>query len=131
MKVMTRVGRTKRVFSCPVEAAQDVIGGKWKPIILWHLHATKGPCRFGMLRRAIPNATEKMIVQQLRELESTGIVRRRVFREVPPRVEYSLTEEGKDLREALEDVCKWGERYARRIGAVIRNNLPHDVDRSR
>jgi DNA-binding HxlR family transcriptional regulator len=77
-----------------------------------------------MLRRAIPNATEKMIVQQLRELESTGIVHRKVFREVPPRVEYSLTEEGKDLREALEDVCEWGERYAKRIGAVIRNNPP-------
>lgn len=84
-----------------------------------------------MLRRAIPNATEKMIVQQLRELESAGIIHRRVFREVPPRVEYSLTEEGEDLREALEDVCDWGERYAKKIGAVIRNNLPHDVDRSR
>jgi DNA-binding HxlR family transcriptional regulator len=125
MKVVrARAHQAKRVFSCPVEAAQDVIGGKWKPIILWHLHATKGPCRFGTLRRAIPNATEKMIVQQLRELESTGIIRRRVFREVPPRVEYSLTEEGKDLREALEDVCEWGERYAKRIGAVIRKNLP-------
>jgi DNA-binding HxlR family transcriptional regulator len=124
MKVRTQARQAKRVFSCPVEAAQDVIGGKWKAIILWHLHATKGPCRFGMLRRAIPNATEKMIVQQLRELESAGIIHRRVFREVPPRVEYSLTEEGEDLREALEAVCDWGERYAKRIGAVIRNNLP-------
>ena len=124
MKVRTQTRQAKRIFSCPVEAAQDVIGGKWKPIILWHLHATKGPCRFGMLRRAIPNATEKMIVQQLRELESAGIIHRRVFREVPPRVEYSLTREGQDLRAALEDVCDWGERYAKRIGAAIRNNLP-------
>ena len=116
--------RTTQVFSCPVEAAQQVIGGKWKPIILWHLHAAEGPCRFGTLRRAIPNATEKMIVQQLRELESAGIVKRRVFREVPPRVEYSLTNDGNDLRQALENVCEWGERYAKRIGAEIRNNLP-------
>jgi DNA-binding HxlR family transcriptional regulator len=70
-----------------------------------------------------------MIVQQLRELEAAGIIHRRVFREVPPRVEYSLTEDGEDLRAALEEVCDWGERYAKRIGAVIRNNLPpHDVD---
>jgi DNA-binding HxlR family transcriptional regulator len=70
-----------------------------------------------------------MIVQQLRELEAAGIIHRRVFREVPPRVEYSLTEDGEDLRAAFEEVCDWGERYAKRIGAVIRNNLPpHDVD---
>jgi len=124
MKVRSRTNQAKRIFSCPVEAAQDVIGGKWKPIILWHLHAATGPCRFGVLRRAIPNATEKMIVQQLRELESTGIIQRKVFREVPPRVEYSLTEDGEDLRAALEDVCDWGARYAQRIGAQIRNNLP-------
>ena len=124
MKVRSRTNQAKRIFSCPVEAAQEVIGGKWKPIILWHLHAAKGPCRFGVLRRAIPNATEKMIVQQLRDLESTGIIQRKVFREVPPRVEYSLTEDGKDLRAALEDVCDWGVRYAQRVGAQIRNNLP-------
>ena len=124
MKARTRADRSKHVFSCPVEAAQEVIGGKWKPIILWHLHAAKGPCRFGVLRRAIPNATEKMIIQQLRELETAGIVHRRVFRQVPPRVEYSLTDEGEDLRQALEAVCEWGEKYAKRIGAAVRNNLP-------
>jgi DNA-binding HxlR family transcriptional regulator len=77
-----------------------------------------------MLRRAIPNATEKMIVQQLRELEAAGIINRRVFREVPPRVEYSLTDDGRDLRQALQAVCDWGEKYAKKIGAAIRNNLP-------
>src|SRR5207302_399502 len=75
MKVTGRTNQAKRIFSCPVEAAQDVIGGKWKPIILWHLHAAKSPCRFGVLRRAIPNATEKMIVQHIRELDSPGIRR--------------------------------------------------------
>jgi DNA-binding HxlR family transcriptional regulator len=124
MKVWSRTKRSDQVFSCPVEAAQQVIGGKWKPIILWHLHATERPCRFGMLRRAIPNATEKMIVQQLRELEAAGIINRRVFREVPPRVEYSLTDDGRDLRQALQAVCDWGEKYAKKIGAAIRNNLP-------
>jgi DNA-binding HxlR family transcriptional regulator len=122
----TRTNRSKPVFSCAVEAAQEVIGGKWKVIILCQLHAANGPCRFGRLRRAIPNATEKMIIQQLRELEAAGIVNRRVFREVPPRVEYSLTKDGEDLREALGPVCDWGEKYAKRVGAVIRNNLPPD-----
>jgi DNA-binding HxlR family transcriptional regulator len=121
MTVRGRIGRSKRVFSCPVEAAQTVIGGKWKPIILWHLYTADRPCRFGMLRRAIPNATEKMIIQQLRELEANGIVRRRVFREVPPKVEYSLTDDGKELKQALEAICKWGERYVTKIGAVIQN----------
>jgi DNA-binding HxlR family transcriptional regulator len=120
MIVKRRAIRAKPVFSCAVEAAQQVIGGKWKAIILWHLSAAEVPCRFGELRREIPNATEKMIVQQLRELEAAGIVRRRIFREVPPRVEYSLTEEGKELRQSLEPLCAWGERYAKRIGAVIR-----------
>jgi DNA-binding HxlR family transcriptional regulator len=124
MIVKDRSRPSKPVFSCPVEAAQRVIGGKWKPIILWHLHAAGGPCRFGVLRRAIPNVTEKMLVQQLRELESDGILKRRVFREVPPRVEYSLTLEGKMLRQSLEPVCSWAERYAKRIGAEIQNTLP-------
>jgi DNA-binding HxlR family transcriptional regulator len=116
---------SERIFSCPVEAAQEVIGGKWKPIILWHLYSAKAPCRFGVLRRAIPNATEKMIIQQLRELEAAGIVKRRVFREVPPRVEYSLTADGKELQHALEAICEWGEKYVKRIGATVRNNLPN------
>jgi DNA-binding HxlR family transcriptional regulator len=127
MIVDTQTKRPKKIFSCPVEAAQDVIGGKWKPIIVCQLHAASGPCRFGVLRRAIPNATEKMIIQQLRELEAAGIVNRKVFRQVPPRVEYSLTAHGKDLRQSLESLCQWGEKYAKRIGADIRNNLPSET----
>src|SRR5260370_7778204 len=91
MKVGTRIRQPKRLFSCPVEAAQDVIGGKWKPIILWHLPAAKGPCRFGILRRALPNATEKMIVQQLRETEAAGILHPGAFLELPPLDAYSLS----------------------------------------
>src|SRR5260221_12187473 len=93
MKVGTRIRQTKRLFSCPVEAAQDVIGGKWKPIILWHLHAAKGPCRFGILRRGIPEPTEKMIVEQLRELEGVGIIYSRGFQAGPHRGGYFLTAE--------------------------------------
>jgi DNA-binding HxlR family transcriptional regulator len=111
---------SKRIFGCPVEAAQEVIGGKWKPCILWHLYSADAPCRFGMLRKAIPNATEKMIIQQLRELEADGIVKRRVYRQVPPRVEYSLTEDGKALKQALEAISRWGERYMKNTGATIR-----------
>jgi DNA-binding HxlR family transcriptional regulator len=125
MIVKGQVKRGRQVFSCPVEAAQQVIGGKWKSIILWHLSTAEAPCRFGILRREIPNATEKMIVQQLRELEAAGIVKRRVYREVPPRVEYSLTEEGKELRQSLEPLCAWGERYAKRIRAEIRCSPDH------
>jgi DNA-binding HxlR family transcriptional regulator len=126
MIVKARNRRTGKIFSCPVEAAQEVIGGKWKPIILWHLYSAREPCRFGVLRRAIPTATEKMIIQQLRELEAAGIVKRRVFREVPPRVEYSLTADGQDLQQALEAICEWGERYMKRIGATVRNTLPNE-----
>src|SRR5258705_11511496 len=110
MKVGTRIRQTKRLFSCPVEAAQDVIGGKWKPIILWHLHAAKGPCRFGILRRGIPNATEKMIVLQLRELEAAGIIHRRGFWEVAPKDQYSLTEDGGDLKAPLAEGSRCGEQ---------------------
>src|SRR5260370_34245335 len=92
MKVTGRTNQAKRIFSCPVEAAQDVIGGKWKPIILWHLHAAKSPCRFGVLRRAIPNATEKMIVPQLREVVSAGINEGSDFGEVHAQRIYSQTQ---------------------------------------
>ena len=76
-------------YTCGLDAAADVIGGKWKPRILWALH--HGPMRFGELRREIAGVTEKMLIQQLRELESRDIVHREVFHQVPPRVEYSLT----------------------------------------
>jgi DNA-binding HxlR family transcriptional regulator len=78
-----------RQYTCGLDAAMDVIGGKWKALILWALHAEE--LRFGELRRAVAGISEKMLIQQLRELESRGIVHREVFREVPPKVVYSLT----------------------------------------
>jgi DNA-binding HxlR family transcriptional regulator len=109
-------------YTCGLDAAVDVIGGKWKPLILWALHADT--LRFGQLRREVPGISEKMLIQQLREMEGDGIVHREVFREVPPKVEYSLTELGQSLNTALLPLSEWGELHMARIGAVHR--CPHD-----
>jgi DNA-binding HxlR family transcriptional regulator len=105
----------KKVYNCPVEAAIDVMGGKWKPLILWWLNERTH--RFSELRRAIPNITEKMLTQQLRELEQDGIVARRTYPTVPPKVEYSLTDYGRSLKHSLNAICKWGMQHMQRIGA--------------
>ncbi|MBV8554502.1 MAG: helix-turn-helix transcriptional regulator [Planctomycetaceae bacterium] len=89
------------------------MGGKWKPIVLWHL--TPGPRRFGELRRLVTGISEKMLIQQLREMESDGVVARKDFREIPPRVEYSLTGFGVSLSEALRPLCDWGREHMSRI----------------
>jgi DNA-binding HxlR family transcriptional regulator len=96
-------------YTCGLDAAADVIGGKWKPRILWALH--HGPMRFGELRREIAGVTEKMLIQQLRELESRDIVHREVFHQVPPKVEYSLTALGESLNEALAPLDAWGAEH--------------------
>ncbi len=102
-------------YNCPVEAALDVVGGKWKVLILWWLH--QRTWRFAELRRQIPGITEKMLAQQLRQLESAGIVHRQVYATVPPRVEYSLTEYGQSLKRALRAICDWGRNHMERNGA--------------
>jgi DNA-binding HxlR family transcriptional regulator len=105
-----------KTYNCPVEAAVDVFGGKWKALILWWLQ--ERTWRFAELRRQIPDITEKMLTQQLRELEADGIVHRRVYPTVPPKVEYSLTDYGRSLKRALRALCDWGEQHMKRIGAV-------------
>ena len=100
-------------FGCGLEAALAIIGGKWKPIVLWRL--ASGPRRFGELRRLVVGISEKMLIQQLREMEAHGIVAREDFREIPPRVEYSLTPFGVSLTEALKPLCDWGSRHMARI----------------
>jgi DNA-binding HxlR family transcriptional regulator len=104
-------------YTCPVEAAIDVIGGKWKPLILWWLYQRTH--RFAELRRKMPRITEKMLTQHLRELEADGIVRRRVYPTVPPKVEYSLTEYGLSLKRALRAICDWGRIHIERMGAEV------------
>jgi DNA-binding HxlR family transcriptional regulator len=96
-------------FHCPVEATLSVLNGKWKLLIIREL--LKGPRRFSQIQRAIPGITQKMLTKQLRELERDGLIRRKVYPEVPPRVEYSLTELGLSLKEVLDAMHRWGERY--------------------
>ena len=99
-----------------VQAALNVLGGKWKILILWHLkNQTR---RFGELKRLMPEITEKMLIQQLRELESDSIVARMVYTEVPPKVEYSFTDYGRSLEPVLHVLCDWGEAH------LNRNNEP-------
>jgi len=104
--------KSKR-YGCGLEAALDVVGGKWKPIILWHL--APGARRFGDLRRHVTGISEKMLIQQLREMQRDGIVAREDFQEIPPRVEYSLTLFGVSLMEALRPLCEWGGAHMSRI----------------
>ena len=101
------------VFNCPVEATLSVIGGKWKVVILYNL-AHAGTHRFAELRRKIPGVSERMLTQQLRELERDGVLRREVYPEVPPKVEYSLTEYGQTLRPICERMCDWGVSHMKR-----------------
>ncbi|MDC0766112.1 winged helix-turn-helix transcriptional regulator [Streptomyces sp. HD] len=100
------VGRRPESYVCGIDAAMDVVGGKWKVLILWALSVR--PCRFGELRREVKGVTEKVLAAQLRELEADGIVHREAYDEVPPRVEYSLTPLGTTLNAALAPLGAWG-----------------------
>ncbi|MEV8318206.1 helix-turn-helix domain-containing protein [Streptomyces sp. NPDC059900] len=104
------------MYVCGLDAAVDVVGGKWKPMILWALYAGR-TLRFGELRRHIAGISEKVLIQQLRELESDGIVHREVYREVPPKVEYSLTPLGASLNEALIPLGEWGDAHMEQLVA--------------
>ncbi|MBC8101697.1 MAG: winged helix-turn-helix transcriptional regulator [Cytophagales bacterium] len=94
---------------CSVEATIAVVGGRWKPLILHQL--LTGTRRFGELRRAIPGATQQMLTQQLRELEADGIIHREVYAQVPPKVEYSLTQYGQTLEPILSAMHEWGQLF--------------------
>ena len=98
--------------NCPVEATLEMIGGKYKALILWHLSENK--LRFSELRKAITNATPKMLTQQLRDLEAHNLIHREVFPVIPPKVEYSLTETGRSLMPILVAMRDWGAGYLRK-----------------
>lgn len=103
-------------YYCAMDVSMSFIGGKWKTVVLWYLR--KGPKRFGELKKLIPPITEKMLSLQLKELEKDGIVKRTIFPEVPPRVEYELTDEGKTLLPLLEEIAAWGRRKAKLNGEI-------------
>ena len=103
--------------NCPVKLTASVIGGKWKPSLLFHLEGHTR--RFCELQRLIPGLTKKMLTQHLRELERDGIVRRKVYAEVPPRVEYSLTRHGDSLKPILKLMSAWGNRHRARYGLTV------------
>lgn len=98
-------------YNCPVEATLELIGGKYKALILFHL--IEGKLHFSELQRNIPKATPKMLTQQLRELERDNLLLRTVYPVIPPKVEYQLTDFGKSIIPVLESMCNWGSNYLR------------------
>ena len=111
---------------CPVGATLDLIGGKYKALILWHL--AKSKLRFSQLNKLIPGATAKMLTQQLREMEAQDLIHREVFPVVPPKVEYSLTDLGKSLMPVLIAMRDWGSEYLHKknitSNCIMMNNTP-------
>ena len=96
--------------SCPVTATMQVLGGKWKAILINAIYLTS-PARFGQLRRNVKGISQSILTQQLRELEDDGLISRKIYAEIPPRVEYTLTEFGLTLSPIMQSMAKWGEEY--------------------
>ena len=115
---MKKVGLT-----CGLDAALFVLGGKWKPLILFHL--AHGARRYGELRRAVGGVSDKVLIQQLKELQVDGIIDRFDHGEVPPKVEYSLTGFGRTLGKALAPLCEWGTKHSKKVEAIAaRREVP-------
>lgn len=117
---MIKERKDDAVAFCPVETSIEMLSGKWKGRILWKLYNTP-TMRFGELRRALGTITEKMLSQQLRELELLGFVRRNVYREVPPKVEYSLTDFGRSIGPILDKFAEWGVANLKKVKSVSRS----------
>lgn len=107
--MVTKVKKSEKVEEpiCVLDYAFRRIGGKYKGRILWYIHCENGVLRYGELKKMIQNITPKMLTQTLRELESDGLIHRKVYAEVPPKVEYSLTETGKELLPFIEHLAQW------------------------
>ena len=106
--------QTHDLPACPVETTLTLIGDKWKVLILRDL--IDGTKRFGELKRSLAGVSQKVLTAQLRDMENAGIINRKVYPEVPPKVEYSLTELGESLRPVIEVMRNWGEEYKRKLG---------------
>jgi DNA-binding HxlR family transcriptional regulator len=113
----------KNHFGCPVQATANVLAGKWKVLIVWHL--SFGSRRFAEIRDLLPGVTEKVLTSQLRELERDGVIRRRVEETIPRRVDYMLSDAGSALIPVMEAMCSWGTKF---LG--VAPNLPRDVSKT-
>lgn len=102
----TNYENEQKLLQCPVTYTLSLIGGRWKAAIIWQL--TGGPVRFGQLKGKVGKVSDRMLAKQLRELQADGLVERQPYSEVPPRVEYALTERGRSLQPVLEEILKWG-----------------------
>ncbi|MDN5204312.1 helix-turn-helix domain-containing protein [Fulvivirgaceae bacterium BMA10] len=110
-------------YDCPVEATLEVIGGKWKATCLYYL--IEGPKRFSELMELLETASSRILSKQLKELEEHEVIKRKIYSEVPPRVEYSLTDYGKTLLPLIEMICDWGERRLEKTGKKAIYNESH------
>ncbi len=108
--------------SCGLEVALAVMGGKWKPLILYHLHS--GPKRFGNLKRLVAGVSEKVLIQQLRELAAAGVLTRHDYRRVPPMVDYAMTAFGTTLVRALMPLCEWGTEHRAAVTEIMLSPSP-------
>jgi DNA-binding HxlR family transcriptional regulator len=122
---MEMSGSDTRIYHCPVEVTLDLVGGKWKPLILWHLKENDA-LRHSELRRLIPGISQKVLTQQLRQLERDELVQRTQYPDVPPRVDYSMTPYGHSLHDLLDVICGWGAEHARRTSLTIQK--PNSTD---
>ncbi|WP_017638006.1 winged helix-turn-helix transcriptional regulator [Staphylococcus sp. E463] len=100
---------THKTYNCPVEAVISLIGGKYKPIILWYL--LNNTLRFNEIQRLLPQASPKMLSQQLKELQKEGFIEKVIYPDVPPKTEYYMTDYGKTLEHILNEMCNWGEEF--------------------
>ena len=107
---------------CGLDAALAVMGGKWKPLILYHLQS--GPRRFGDLRRLVVGISEKVLIQQLRELVTAGVLHRHDHQQVPPKVDYAVTSFGMTLVQALVPLCVWGTEHRARVEEIMLSRSP-------
>lgn len=113
---------------CPITALIDVIGGKWKPPIIWLL--LKGPFRFGELHKTMPKMAIKVLSRQLKELEADGIIVRTAYPEIPPRVEYSLTEKGQSLKEIMFLLSEWSRKNVIQAEKPVWPDIAITIERS-
>jgi len=114
---MSTETETNFPFICGLDASLRVIGGKWKPLILFFLN--RGPMRYGALKRSVRGVSDKMLIQQLKELEAHGIITRTDYKEIPPRVDYALTPLGRSLCTALMPLCGWGDQHSATIASML------------